>query len=373
METEKALKILMLEDSPEDVELIERILRKDQLHFVRDVVDTREQFMEAIRIFKPDVVLSDHGLPGFNSREALKICLREKSNTPFILVTGSVTDDYAISCIRDGADDYILKSNLQRLPVAIRSAVKKRKLEKLKREARFALRKQNDELLKVNKELDSFVYSVSHNLRGPLASILGLLNIAQQEIDTNAMHEVHNMMARSIHKLDETLAEILEYSKNARNDVHLGEVDWLSLIHNSLHKLEYLDPGGLVDREIVLKTDQPFYSDGNRITTILTNILSNAILYRTTTRTAKVYIEVTTTIQQAVIIVRDNGIGIAEEVLPKVYSMFYRGTDSSQGAGLGLYIVREIVSKLRGSMGITSTLGKGTTVTIVLPNQPVKQ
>lgn len=370
MESEKELRILMLEDSLEDVELIDRVLRKDQLTFVKDVVDTREQFTEAIKKFRPDVVLSDHGLPGFNSREALKICIREKVNTPFILVTGSVSDEYAINCIRDGADDYILKSNLQRLPVAIRSAVKKRKLEKLKREARFALRRQNGELLKVNKELDNFVYSVSHNLRGPLASILGLLNIAQSEADAQAMHEVHNMIARSIHKLDETLAEILEYSKNARNDVHPFEIDWLSMIHTSLHKLEYLDPGSLVDKEIVLKTDQPFYSDGNRIATILTNVLSNAILYRAAKRPAKLYIEVLTTVQQAVIIIRDNGIGIAEDVVPKVYTMFYRGTDSSQGAGLGLYIVREIVSKLKGSMGITSALGKGTTVTIVLPNQP---
>src|ERR1041385_2749589 len=106
----------MLEDSEDDMALIHRALRKDNLVFVNERVDTRDEFTEAIHRFQPDVVLSDHGLPGFNSREALSISLREIPSTPFILVTGTVSDEYAVSCLRDGADDYILKSNLVRLP-----------------------------------------------------------------------------------------------------------------------------------------------------------------------------------------------------------------------------------------------------------------
>jgi CheY-like chemotaxis protein len=161
MGDEKKLKILMLEDNQDDVLLIEHVLRKNKLPFIHTSVDTRDEFREAIQQFQPDVILSDHGMPGFNSREALKICLAERPSAPFILVTGTVTDEYAISCLNNGADDYILKSNLSRLPMAIRSAVRKRKLERMKREARHALRKQNEELMKVNKELDNFVYSVS--------------------------------------------------------------------------------------------------------------------------------------------------------------------------------------------------------------------
>ncbi|HNC31162.1 MAG TPA: response regulator, partial [Cyclobacteriaceae bacterium] len=100
MSNERSLKILMLEDSEDDASLIKRILTKEKIAFTDERVDTRDEFIEAINRFKPDVVLSDHGLPGFNSREALKICLRDKSNTPFILVTGTVSDEYAVSCIR---------------------------------------------------------------------------------------------------------------------------------------------------------------------------------------------------------------------------------------------------------------------------------
>lgn len=368
MQDEKQLKILMLEDSKDDVFLIERVLRKDNLSFVKECVDTREEFNEAIRRFQPDVVLSDHGLPGFNSREALKICLKERSSTPFILVTGTVSDDYAIACLRDGADDYILKSNLSRLPAAIRGAVKKRKLEKLKREARHALRKQNEELLKANRELDSFVYSVSHNLRGPLASLMGLLNIAKDEDKDQKLVQVHDMMSCSMSKLEDTLKEILEYSRNARGELQPGKVDWLRTIEASLSKLEYLDKGGKVEKHIRLETDVPFTSDAGRLGIIFVNLLSNAILYRDKNRDAVVNIDVLTTEKTATITVKDNGIGIKDDIKPHVFNMFYRGTELSQGAGLGLYIAKETVSKLKGTIEIESTHGVGTIVTVTVPN-----
>jgi signal transduction histidine kinase len=368
MQDEKQLKILMLEDSKDDVFLIERVLRKDNLSFVKECVDTREEFHEAIRKFQPDVVLSDHGLPGFNSREALKICLKERSSTPFILVTGTVSEDYAIACLRDGADDYILKSNLSRLPAAIRGAMKKRKLEKLKREARHALRKQNEELLKANRELDSFVYSVSHNLRGPLASLMGLLNIARDEDKDQRLVQVHDMMNCSMAKLEDTLKEILEYSRNARGELQLGKIDWLRTIEASLSKLEYLDKGNHIEKLIRLQTDVPFCSDGGRLGIIFVNLLSNAILYRDKTRDSVVNIDVLTTEKTATITIKDNGVGIKDDVKPYIFNMFYRGTELSQGAGLGLYIAKETVSKLMATIEIESTHGEGTKVTVTVPN-----
>lgn len=368
METEKELRILMLEDSMEDVELIDRVLRKDNIVFTRQAVDTRDEFNSAIKSFEPDVILSDHGLPGFNSREALKICLKERAHVPFILVTGSVSDDYAISCIREGADDYILKSNLSRLPTAIRSALKRRKLEKLKREARHALRQQNDALRKVNQELDNFVYSVSHNLRGPLASVIGLLNLAKTEDSVESIKPLLYMMDTNVARLDETLAEILEYSRNARSEIQLGEIDWTSLLQATLAKLEYLDPGNRVEKTITLNTTTPFFSDGSRIRTILTNIISNAIIYSSKDRRSYVQIEVTTLPNEAQIVIRDNGIGIDDHIRPFVFNMFYRGTEESRGAGLGLYIAREVVNKLQGSIALEAQPNKGTTVTLRFPN-----
>jgi len=369
MESEKQIKILLLEDREEDAFMIERILRKDQLTFISQCVDTRDEFNEAIRNFQPDVILSDHGLPGFNSREALKISLKERPAAPFILVTGTVSDEYAVTCLRQGADDYILKDNLSRLPMAIRNALKRRRLEKLKREARHALRMQNQELLKVNRELDNFVYSVSHNLRGPLASMIGLLTIAKAENKSEKLTPLLDMMGGSMARLDETLKEILDYSRNARSELQLGEIDWEALIATSWQKLEYLHKETAITTTLGIEGDIAFFSDGTRLLNIITNLMSNAIIFGARDRERIIAIDINIFETNATISINDNGIGIKQDVLPHVWQMFFRGSEESRGAGLGLYIVREIVGRLKGNISITSQAGQGTTVTVVVPNE----
>ncbi|HZY81351.1 MAG TPA: ATP-binding protein [Cyclobacteriaceae bacterium] len=367
MEAEKKLKILMLEDNPEDAFLIERVLRKDNMVFVTERVDTREEFCESIDRFQPDVVLSDHGLPRFNSREALKISLKQRATAPFILVTGTMSDEIAISCLREGADDYILKGNLSRLPSAIRRAIKERRLERLKREARYALRKQNHELVKVNSELDKFVYSVSHNLRGPLASVMGLLNIAESKAGN--VEELHTMIRQSIMRLDETLKEIIDYSNNARSDVDASEINWKSLIDSAMQKLQYLPNAG--DIEVTIDDSDakfPFYSDPGRLALIFNSLYSNSILYCALDKKPKIHTKIAGAYDSLTITVTDNGIGITKNCLPSVFNMFYRATERSSGAGLGLYITKETVKKLEGEITIQSVENEGTTITITLPN-----
>jgi signal transduction histidine kinase len=367
MEAEKKLKILMLEDNPEDAFLIERVLRKDEMVFVAERVDTREEFCESIERFQPDVVLSDHGLPRFNSREALKISLKERAAAPFILVTGTMSDEIAISCLREGADDYILKGNLSRLPSAIRRAIKERKLEKLKREARYALRQQNRELVKVNSELDKFVYSVSHNLRGPLASVMGLLNVAESK--PGNIDHIHAMMRQSVMRLDETLKEIIDYSNNARSDMEYVEIDWSEVIRVSLEKQHYLTNASKVKSTVDLGEAQfPFYSDPQRLGIIFTSLFSNCILFASK-ESPSMHTKVSVAYDTVQITVSDNGIGISENCLPHVFNMFYRASERSMGAGLGLYITKETVKKLGGKIKIESVENNGATVTITLPNR----
>src|SRR5687767_2272080 len=126
---EKELRILMLEDHEEDAGLVDRILQREKVPFTRIRVDTREDVIQALSTYKPDVILSDHSLPQFNSIEALKICQSKKIDIPFILVTGAVSEEFAVNCLKRGADDYILKSNLSRLPLAIRYALRQHRYE----------------------------------------------------------------------------------------------------------------------------------------------------------------------------------------------------------------------------------------------------
>ncbi len=364
----KTLRILMLEDNPDDTFLIERELKKAKLTFIANRVETRETFQLALHDFNPDVVLSDHSLPTFNSTEAFRICLKERSQVPFILVTGAVSDEFAISCLQHGVDDYILKSNLSRLPAAIHRSIKQRKLETLKREARIALRKQNNELVKLNKELDNFVYNISHNLRSPLTSVMGLINLSKLEEDKGVRSSLHKMMESSIIKLDNILKEILDYSKNERTEVSVNLVTWHELIAEAYSKLEHLDGMASIEKSIEISGSAPFYSDKVRLELIFRNMLSNSIVYCDEAKVPRISIQIILKDSLAEISVKDNGIGIDKAIRHKVFDMFYRGSERSLGAGLGLYIVREIVEKLKGNITLVSEERQGTSITVTLPD-----
>ncbi len=365
-----SLKILILEDVPEDVGLIEHVLKRDGIAFSLRQVDTRAEFIDAMEQFAPDIILSDHALPQFNSIQALKLCKEQGRKIPFILVTGTVSEEFAVNCLKQGADDYVLKSNLSRLPSAIHASIRHHNLEDEKRKAEDHLLWQNAELIKINKELDSFVYNVSHNLRSPLASILGLIHLIKKENDhSSVLTQYFSLMETSVHKLDNTLKEILDYSQNNRNEITKTQIDFESLLNNCLKELTFLPGRGEIETRVTLTGNSPFYSDAHRLQVLLHNLISNSANYRDLNKDRQ-FIRVSVTISPAgaIILFEDNGIGIEETHLPKVFDMFYRATEHSDGAGLGLYIAKEIVNMLKGYISVESKVLEGTTLTITIPN-----
>ncbi len=127
------IKILFLEDSLDDVNLVERELKRAKFEFSSTIVSKRNEFEDALAEVKPDLIISDHSLPAFNSLEALQIYKAVKPQlqliAPFILVTGSVSEEFAAQCIIEGADDYILKDRLKRLPSSVRNALERSRIE----------------------------------------------------------------------------------------------------------------------------------------------------------------------------------------------------------------------------------------------------
>ena len=121
----RSLKILHIEDIASDVELVDRTLNKSGIIFEKLVVDTKKEYVQALEEFQPDVILSDHSLPAFNSLEALKILKQSGRDIPFILITATVSEEFAVSVMKEGASDYVLKDRLQRLPNAVINALEK--------------------------------------------------------------------------------------------------------------------------------------------------------------------------------------------------------------------------------------------------------
>lgn len=122
------LKILVIEDSPTDCELVLREIRKSGIEFSEMVVETSDEFIHALENFKPDLILSDYALPEFDGMKALMIQQKMAHDIPFILVTGSVNEETAVECMKAGADDYVIKQNLKRLGEAIKGALEKKQL-----------------------------------------------------------------------------------------------------------------------------------------------------------------------------------------------------------------------------------------------------
>ncbi len=366
------LKILMLEDVESDAELVEWTLRKESVQFEKLRVDSREEFIRALKEFKPEVILSDHSLPQFNSVDAFNICKQENINVPFILVTGAVSEEFAVTSLKEGIDDYILKSNLSRLPVAIKNALHNRQLENQKMESERELKEQNELLLKINRELDNFTYNVSHNLKAPLSSVMGLINLMKIEDNNQGgkFMEIVDLIQKSIEKLNITLVSILNHSRNARTGLATDEIDIKAMIEKCFNDLNYFNGIDLLRKVIQVDSEAPFYSDPFRLDVVLNNLISNAVKYRDPNK-ADCFLNIRVQIDavRGIFILEDNGIGIHDDQLPYVFDMFVRGTEMSDGAGLGLYIVKEIVDILEGEINIESKDRVGTTITLIIPNR----
>ena len=226
-------------------------------------------------------------------------------------------------------------------------------------------------LRKANAELDQFVYSVSHDLRAPLKSMQGLINLMKYDAESEKIVDYINKIDDRIIDLDEFIDEIIDCSRTSRSEVVIEEIMLDEFVDDIIEKLHYLDKADGIDfrKEILAKCIK---SDSLRLGIILTNILSNAIKYSDDDKSEKwVKISSDETEQSYVIEVEDNGVGIEKEYIDRVFEMFYRASDISDGSGLGLYIVNESIQKISGSIKLESELGKGSKVLIFFPKNRV--
>ena len=228
------------------------------------------------------------------------------------------------------------------------------------------IQKMNKELIKVNSELDGFVYSASHDLRSPLASLLGLINLSRKDSDN--VLDYLDKMEKSVKRLDDFIAEIIDFSSNERKEVVCDEVDFKSIINSVIDELSFLDSEDRVKKEVNIDQITTFKSDKRRIAVIFRNLISNALKYYDDSKAESfLKISVKSNLESARIIIEDNGIGISKEDQLEVFKMFYRATERSTGSGLGLYIVMETVEKLSGTLNMRSEKYQCTNFTIEIP------
>lgn len=236
-----------------------------------------------------------------------------------------------------------------------------------RKETEEKVRMQNELLEKTNQELDNFVYSVSHDLRAPLSSILGLTTIYPMSKNQQEKDEIVKMIGDRANVLDEFIREVLDYSRNARLEVKFRPILLWEVVDEVLSGLSHMDGFGAIRINVAVPSDLTIVTDRERLKVVLSNLLTNAIKYRDPGKESFIQIRAAQADGYWTIDVEDNGIGIKEEHVPKVFDMFYKAHDTSRGTGLGLYIANEAVRRLKGRLEVTSRFGEGSTFRMRIP------
>lgn len=251
----------------------------------------------------------------------------------------------------------------------VRDISDRKRSEEERKQLAIELTQRNEDLSKLNAELDRFVYSASHDLRAPIASLLGLIEVARLEKNMNNMERLLDMQKKSLQRLDHFIKDIVDHSRNMRLLVESEIVNFESLVQGSFEHLQFMENADKIRKKIFVEQEGAFCTAPSRLEIVLNNLISNAMKYadlRKDDPTIEVRVKANAAFAEIRVI--DNGEGIPDEARPKIFDMFYRASANGMGSGLGLYIVKEAIQKLNGTITVHSEFGKGTEFVVVIPS-----
>jgi signal transduction histidine kinase len=370
MAANEPIRILLVEDSELDAELVLDELLHDGMAISSQRVDSEPSFVAALEQFAPDLIVSDLSMPDFSGYRALEIAKGLRPRTPFLFVSGTMGEEAAVEALRGGATDYVLKHNLARLRPAVRRAL----TEAAEREARA---RAEEDLLRVQRyeSLALLASGLSHDLRNVLQPIsMGAAMLAddpREEVRKSA-----RLIADCTQRGLDIVASLLSFARGSR--AALGRVRVGALLDGLALLLRGTVPHTVSLRIVVPET--PIEIDGNdtELQQCLLNLCLNALQampdggeLRLEAALAELdaaffesgeprvpgrYLKITVT---------DSGTGMSEDVRSNLFKPFF--TTKERGTGLGLLSCRRIVANHRGYMRIASEVGKGTTFGLYLP------
>lgn len=227
-----------------------------------------------------------------------------------------------------------------------------------------------EELQKAYDELDKFSYSVTHDMRGPLLSILGVVEVAQITDDIGEIRQMLNMLQDSVKTMDNYIQSIHDYYSLKRGELHIELIDFNEIASGQENTFKMMSEMNQVNFTVKIDQFEPFRSDKMSLNIILNNLLSNAFKYQKKENPEK-FVELGIEVASGVatIIIKDNGIGIPENHIGEVYNMFFRASSDEVGSGFGLFNVKDALTKLNGEIKVDSLINQGTTFTVTIRNK----
>lgn len=242
------------------------------------------------------------------------------------------------------------------------------KLRAINKNLDKTVRERTAELEKTVKELDHFVYVASHDLGAPLKSILGLVNITKLEHGETDLHQKLDMIESSIIKLENVIFSLKQFSRNTYKEIATSEINLADFIREIIDSMRFVNNFERITFNVDIPGDLVIHTDGARLKSIFTNLVDNAIKYHDYDKPNPfIAIQATKKWKACFVKISDNGLGIDSRLIDNIFNMFYRANTKSEGSGLGLYLVKESLTKLNGAIKVKSKLSRGTTFIIKLP------
>jgi len=357
----KPIRVLYLDDEDNNLRSFKAAFRRD--YEVYTANNTEDAF-SILKSHRPQVIFSDQRMPVTSGVEFFNAVRQVFPEPVRILITGFTDVNDIIDAINKGhVYRYITKPwSEAEIKVAIENAYD---LYHTRRQ----LKDKIEDLEKTNNELNRFVYSVSHDLRAPIASVLGLVKVAGIDVTDPMASELFEKVDRSVHKLDLLVNNIIDYYKNSKATEEYVEVNLENLVEDVLNQLHSGENRENLSLQKSISQNARFFGDYFRIRIVLSHLIANAIKFKKPEQqTAQVDLKFGIEEEKVHIIVKDHGVGILQDHVEQIFKMFFRGKDQMAGYGLGLYIVKEALAKMGGTIDVHSSPGEGAEFHIIIPN-----
>lgn len=345
------VKVLYLDDEQHNLNSFKAAFRRRYDVFIAINSDEAMQILSENEIH---VLITDQRMPEITGVEFLEKVRKTYDKPVRILLTGYADIEAVIGAINKGkVFHYISKPwNDDEVIHAIESA-----------HDVYCLREEKD------KELNFFVYKASHDLKGPLVSMSGLVHLVRKEItDQKAVQLYMDLISTSINRLDDILSELIDYKRVDQAVISYVDIDFKELIEGVIESIQHSNESKKVEFRLNVNQSNSFKSDHGILRSVLQNLIENAVKYSKADSSVSSYVAINVDVSESnvEIQVKDNGVGMPEEIKQNIFKMFYRGQRDAKGSGLGLYIVKTGLEKIGGQIEVESELGRGSLFTINL-------
>jgi two-component system sensor histidine kinase/response regulator len=363
LSTHDKIKILYIDDEQNNLVGFKATFRFDYTVFIAVNIDQAYEHLKKNKDIR--VILCDQRMPDKTGVQFYEEMREEYPDPIRMLITGYADIESVIDAVNRGHIFRYIKKPWT--DTDVRSAIEEANKFYI---TNSMLSAKNVELQSAYDELGKFAYSVTHDLGGPLLSVIGALDLAKTMDDISEIKEILAMMDAAVRKLDEFITNTHEYYNLKRGRLVFEEIDFNNIIADTTAIFRIAGRMDKVKFTAHVSQNEIFMSDEISIKIILNNLLSNAFKFQRRKATDK-FVDVNIEVKNdnAVILVKDNGIGIQENHISNIFTMFYRATSEESGSGFGLYNVKDALNKLNGTVEVDSVFNEGTTFKVTIPGK----